>query len=156
MATNSAYTSAGSKIYITSGLPATEDQAGYEALSYDEIGEVVSIAEYGPSSGVINHNKLSTQIIEKFKGSRDFGNFAIGVGRAPGDAGQSTCVAAEQSNNRYSFKVTHGDTGGSTPTTEYYQAIVSTFTTNIGSAEQVTAANINIAITTRIIEIAST
>lgn len=51
-------TSLGITIAVTTSAPATEDEAGYEALTYTNIGEVVNIGEIGPSAAVVNHDAI--------------------------------------------------------------------------------------------------
>ena len=87
-------TSIGTKLYMADGLPATADQAGYEALTWVEIGEVTDIPQYGPTTQVIESNPLKDGIVQKFPGSTNYGSADIGMDLDPADAGQIAIEAA--------------------------------------------------------------
>lgn len=81
-------TSTGVKLYVAVGLPATQDQAGYEAMTWAEVGEVVDLPEYGPDVQIVESNPLATGITEKFPGFINYGSLPIGMELDPNDLGQ--------------------------------------------------------------------
>ena len=144
-------TSTGSKISIVLGTPATEDQAGYEALTYQEIGEVVDIPEHGPQYDVVTHQPLATGITEKRKGSVDYGSFTLGLGRDSSDAGQQVLSDAADGANKYddhSFKeeFQNGDV-------IYYYGQVFGYTVNPSTANSIVGSNAQVEINSKLVEV---
>jgi hypothetical protein len=96
-------TAAGSKLYVgtTAANQATD--------TYIEVGEVVSIGEFGRSYDSITYNALGDRNVKKFKGQRDDGMISLELGRAPNDAGQAAMLSALDADFDYNFKVTLND-----------------------------------------------
>lgn len=92
--------SAGTTISISSVLTATAVNS-----DYDEIGEVVSIGEFGKVFTEILHNPIASRRTEKLKGSYNQGNLTIELARDLTDDGQTTCLAALDSDASYSFRI---------------------------------------------------
>lgn len=136
-------TSAGSTIAISASQPATYNQAGYEALSYTSIGEVVNMGEFGRVYELVTHNALATRSTVKKKGSFNEGQMALQLGLDTDDAGQILAKSASLSDNDYSIRVTtqNGDD-------YYFQAVVMQFKVGVGGVNQITAAMINLELTT--------
>lgn len=145
--------SLGTTIAFVVGEPATFDEAGYGALSYEEIGEVTAIGEYG-GTGQINTNiPLKTGIVDKRVGSYDYGDAALTITRESGDDGQSALKAAfdgADARKVGSVEVTFPD--GSI---QYFTAVVSSFTTVISDANSWTQANCTLALTSPVIDVAA-
>jgi len=152
-----ATTSAGTTLFIstTSTPPATFDAAGYAALTWEEIGEVVSIPEFGKTFNLVTHNPLGDRRTYKRKGSYNEGNLATQVARAPSDAGQAVAIVALESDIPYYFKVDFGD-GTTTNTLQNFPGLVMSYTTNTGSVDQIRTASITIEIDGSIVEVAAT
>lgn len=116
-------TAAGTILYISASIPATFDQAGYEASavasSLTPIGEIVSIGSHGRVYAEVKHMPLATRGARKFKGSFDDGTLDLNLARDTDDAGQIIAKQALASDNDYSFKIAYpsGDV-------EYFQAKV--------------------------------
>jgi hypothetical protein len=87
-------TSTGIKLRVATGIPATQDQPGYEAMTWVEIGEIVDLPEYGPSVQVVESNPLKTGVTEKFPGFTNYGSLAIGMELDAADVGQIALEAA--------------------------------------------------------------
>ena len=135
-------TSAGSTIAISASQPATYNQAGDEALIYTTIGEVVNMGEFGRVYELVTHNPLATRSTVKKKGSYNEGQMALQLGLDTDDAGQILAKAAAASDNDYSIRVTtqNGD--------DYYMQVqVMQFKVGVGGVNQITAAMINLEIT---------
>jgi len=143
-------TSAGASIAIASGLPATNDEAGFEALSFDTIGEVESIGEYGIVYNEVNYTALNNRRVRKFKGSYNPGNSDISLAIDKDDAGQTAAKAALNSDAEYSFQITFQD--GSI---DYYTGRVMSFTTNISGVDNMTMGNMQIGVNSEFVEVAA-
>ena len=147
-----AFTSAGTVISISASLPTTFDDkvsTGYPSLTYTEIGEVTDIPEYGKAFTLVTHNPLGNRKTVKRKGSFDNGSVTLQMARVPSDAGQDIGLDALESDDSYSFEVVLQD-----GTTQYFTAQVLSYTTNIGSVNQITAAAMQIELDRDIVEVA--
>ena len=143
-----AFTSAGTKISIAAGVPATYTEAGFVALTYTDIGEVTELGEFGRSYNIVTFNPLGDRRTVKRKGSYNDGTIAAQMARVPSDAGQAILVAALASDESYSIKVTLQD-----GTIFFFTAQIASYTTNVGGVDQITSASVNIEIDNDIIEV---
>lgn len=153
--TSLAKTSAGTKLYVSAALPATYDAAGYAALAWTEIGEVITIPEFGKTFNLVTHNPLGDRKTYKRKGSYNQGSLATQVARAPSDAGQVLALAALEVDTAYAFKVDLND-GVTTNTLQNFPGLVMSYTTNTGSVDQIRTASITIEIDGEVVEVAAT
>ncbi|WBQ15039.1 hypothetical protein [Sphingobium yanoikuyae] len=144
-------TAAGTKIAISAAAPATEDAAGYAALTYTTIGGVEQIGAFGASTNKVEFQPLDGAK-EKHKGSTDYGSLQPSMALDNNDAGQTLLrTAAEPDNNAlYSFKITY-------PTGEkrYSQGRVFGFPENVGNADSVIMANPTIEFSKKVIKSAT-
>ena len=99
----------GSTLSIVSGSPATEDASGYEALSYVEVGLVVSFGELGDESEDIAFDLLKPGRKTHVNGVKDLGEIPVTIEYARADAGQVIVRAAANGNTTHSFVVTDSD-----------------------------------------------
>lgn len=125
-------TSAGAAISMTATAPATNDQAGYDALTFTDIGEVTDIPEFGREYNEVTHVPLATRATVKRKGSFNDGTYTITGGRDVDDAGQTLVASALTSDDDHYIKV-------ETQQGEifYMAAQVMSYKTNIGNADQI-------------------
>ena len=139
-------TNAGNKFYVstTATPPATYDAAGYGALTYAEIGEVVDAGTLTAEYAVTEHNPISDRNLQKLKGTRDNGSHDFGLGFDKVDAGQIVMETALDSDENYHFKVAmkSGDT-------IYYSGLVTKFDYVFGGADDVVGAETSVAINKR-------
>lgn len=146
-----AMTSAGTTISLSATLPATFDAAGYAAVAnYKEIGEVSDLGEFGREYNVVKFQPLKTRGTVKRKGSYDEGQVQVQLARVFDDEGQTLARTALDSDASHSFKVVLQD--GSI---FYFTAQVVSFTTNVGSVDQITSGSIKLEIDTPIVEVAA-
>lgn len=134
--------SAGSTLAICASQPSTYNQAGYEALTWTSVGEVTNIGEFGRVYQLLTHQAINTRTTVKKKGTYDEGQLALQLGLDTDDAGQIMAKAAAASDNDYSIRVTtqNGD--------DYYMQVqVMTFKSVVGGPNQITAATIDMQIT---------
>ena len=151
MSISGAFTSAGTTIGISSTLPATYDASGYGALSYSAVGEVTDLGEFGREYALVTHNPLGARRTVKRKGSYNDGQVAMTVARVPSDTGQTDIITALDSDDPVAFEIVLQD-----GTTLYFAGVVMSYTTNVGSVDQITSASVMIEITTDIVEVAAT
>lgn len=138
-----AFSSIGSTIAVTATAPATLDAAGFGALTYTTVAEVTDIGVFGKTVSKVTHVPLSTGVTIKRKGVIDAGTITLKMARAPTDAGQTVLLAALDSTATYSFCVTLQN-----GTKLYFLALVMSYTTTVGAAGSITAADTSLDITT--------
>ena len=96
-------TAAGAKLYI--GTTATVGSTD----SYTEVGEVASLGEFGRTYAEVTWSPINSRGVQKFKGSYNDGNMAVGLGRDISDAGQAAMRVALDIDADYNFKVVAND-----------------------------------------------
>ncbi|MBI1207506.1 MAG: hypothetical protein GC191_09500 [Azospirillum sp.] len=145
-------TSAGTTIAIgtTAADPATD--------TFDPIGEVTDIGEFGRVYQVIKHQPLASRNTIKRKGARDDGTVQLTLARDLGDAGQLAAKAALDDDGEFNFRIELPDKA--TPTGHgsrfEFKALVTEFTTNPGNANVNVGAKIKLEISGDITETAAT
>jgi len=142
-----AFTSAGTTIAIGDGSPGTYDISGFEALTFTEIGEVSDLGEFGREYNEVTFNPLGNRRTVKRKGSYNDGSVSMTVARVPGDAGQTALTSALDYDGSGPFRVVLQD-----GTSLYFEAQVMSYTTNVGSVDQITTASVTLGITNDILE----
>lgn len=139
-------TSAGAKLFIASPGPLSP------APTWVEVGEITSIGEFGRVYSEVTFTALGDRNVRKFKGSRNDGTLQLQLGRDLDDAGQEDMVGALDSDDDYNFKIELNDAASSPaspapkPTTITFKAKCMSFTTNIGSLDQVLGASCQLGI----------
>lgn len=141
-------TSAGSTLAIATGTPATYDAAGFTALTYVLVGEVVDIGELGREYATVNHSPVGSRLVKKFKGSYHNGSMQIKMARDTSNAGQTAMRAALLSDADYSFKITLQDLSKI-----HFTGKVSSFKVQVGTVDQITGSSAAIEIIGDIVEI---
>jgi hypothetical protein len=103
-------TAAGSTLAISAASPATEDAAGYAALTFTEIGQIEKIGSVGATFAKVEFKPLKGAT-QKHKGSVDYGSLQPSLAHDAGDAGQTLLrtAADDATSTLYSFKVTYPD-----------------------------------------------
>ena len=137
----------GSLFYVSAGLPATLDSAGYTALTYTLVGEVTDIGAIGKTFTLITHMPVSTGETVKFKGSSNAGQIALKLGKATlanTDVGQVILKTASDSYASFSFKITAQDA-----TDQFFTGKVMSFVTNVGGPNNILTADVSIEIDSR-------
>lgn len=136
-------TSAGATLHVSAATPATFTVAGYGALVWTPVGEVVDLGEFGREYNLVTHNPLANRSTQKFKGSFNEGQIALQLGLDTDDTGQILMKAAAVSDLPYSFRVVtqNGDK-------YYFQGQMMGFKVGVGSVDQITTASANLELTT--------
>ncbi len=141
-------TAAGTALAISAAVPATEDAAGYGALTFTEIGQVEKIGTIGLVFAKVEFKPLKGGT-QKHKGSVDYGSLQPSLAHDPSDAGQTLLrtAANDATSKRYSFMVT-------LPTGEklYSQGRVFGYPKNIDGADSIVMVNPTVELDTKVIE----
>lgn len=143
-----AFSSAGSSISISAGVPATYDGAGFAALTWTVIAEVVEIGTLGKTFGLITHTPVNNPTTFKLKGISNSGTLALKGARAPSDPGQTILIAASDSQAPYSILITLADT-----TKLYVQGLVMGYQTAVGGAGSITGFDANVELSGNIVTV---
>lgn len=144
-------TSTGVTLGVVAGVPATIDAAGFGALTFADVGEVVDLPEYGPTVQVVESNPLATGVTEKYPGFINYGSLAIGLELDVADLGQAALEAAipvAGVENPHSFEITYTD-----GTIEYFVGGVFSYTRAPGSANSMVGSTANVEINSTIVRV---
>jgi hypothetical protein len=144
-------TAAGTKLAISAAAPATEDAAGYAALTFTTIGDIEKIGAIGATTNKVEFQPLDGPK-QKHKGSTDYGSLQPSLAHDDEDAGQTLLRTAGDpaSNDLYSFKVTLPDGA-----IRYFQGRVFGYPETIDGADTIVMANPTVEIDTKIIKVAA-
>ncbi len=116
-----------SKIYICE-TPQADDllQAGFEALTWIEIGNVVTFPDFGITDNIVSQDYASTDVSQKQKGFRSASDTELVVGYDPDDTGQTAIRTAAGTRYNYAFKLESSDApdSGTTNTIRYSRGVV--------------------------------
>ena len=138
---------------ISASVPATEDQVGYEALTYTDIEELLTVPVFGAETQLITYEPLKEGITRKEKGFINYGSQALVAVLDTGSPGQAIVIdAAEGANKRnlHTIKLTY-------PAGEvrYYQVFVMTSQEDPGSSNEMINFNMTVEIDSPILRIAA-
>lgn len=120
-------TTAGTTIAIGPS-PATLDQAGYEAVTTELIGEVTDIGELGKLFNTATHTPLAGRAVVEKKTSYTRQNPTLALAIDDADAGQIAAEAALEADDCYTIEITR-QTGAKI----YFTAQVSSFTVSFAT-----------------------
>ena len=141
-------TAAGSKLAISAGSPATDDAAGFAALTFTNVGLVDKL---GPMGGVFEEVPFQPLDGGKItlKGPPDYGKLNPSYALDSEDAGQALMFTASESQIAdYSFRVTKPDGA-----IRYFVGKVFGAPEDIGSANSIIMANPTISINSKPIRV---
>ena len=142
-------TAAGTALAISAGVPATQDAAGYAALTYTEISQIDKIGVIGAVFSKVEFTPLKGPK-QKHKGAFDGGTLSPTLAHDDADAGQTLLRASAASNNLYAFKVTYPDGA-----VRYFQGRTFGYPENIDGADSIITATPSIEISTAIVKVAA-
>jgi len=139
---------AGAVIAISAETPPSGvyDAAGYAdtGIDWTPIGKVETYGEHGGQAQINTFTPVDTAVIEKFKGSKDYGQMAVVLGHLPSDAGQDIVAAAFESQNRYSLRITYPLRAGESANEKHYlDVLVSSFRYSDGDANAIRKLNVS-------------
>lgn len=144
-------TAAGTALAISAGAPATQDAAGYAALTWTEIGQIEKIGAIGATTNKVEFQPLKGPK-QKHKGSTDYGSLQPSLAHDDEDAGQTLLrTASEPENNaKYSFKATYPDGA-----IRYWQGRVFGYPETVDGADTIIMAAPTVEIDTKVIKVAA-
>lgn len=145
-----AQTSAGATIDVATGVPATNDNPGFAALSYSNIGEVTNVSSFGKVFNEVTHNPLASRQTCKLKGSYDNGTVTIDYAQVDTDAGQIILDAAVDSDDNYSFRLTKQDGA-----IRYFIARVMSNPENPGGVDDIYSGTADLSINNDVVKVAA-
>lgn len=130
--------SVGTELHVSVSEPATYDAAGFAALSYTEVGEVSTIPTFGGTAQIAEFIPIKTGIVNKRKGSINYGSANINLANVVSDDGQEIMRDGFDGTNRdeiHSVKIYHEEIG-----TVYFTAMISSWQYNYGDANTINQA----------------
>jgi len=135
-------TAAGTTVGISAEKPATFTAAGYEALTFTTIGEIVDAGGAGATYAAVTHSPLGSRAVQKYKGSVDYGSRTLQLALDNDDAGQIIAKQALHSDDDFYFEVAYpnGDR-------DVFPAKVMNLTKSVSSVDSIISATIELAIT---------
>ena len=140
----STLTAAGSALAISAGVPATQDAAGFGALTYTEIGSIEKIGTIGSTFAKVEFQPLKGAK-QKHKGSVDYGALSPSLAHDDADAGQTLLrTGADSQTALYAFKVTLADA-----TLRYFQGRIFGYPETVDGADSMVMANPTVEINTK-------
>jgi hypothetical protein len=150
---------AGATIAMSATRPETFDAAGYQSTDFvwTTIGEVETYGNHGATAQIIEFTNVADSIVQKLKGSKNYGTMSMMLGYVPGDTGQVILEAASESTNRYSVRITYplGD-GEVTPEYHYLDVLVGKKENQDGAVNDVRKLAVDLAICKKPIVVAAT
>lgn len=145
-------TSTGVQLGVADETPATNDAAGFGALTFVEVGEVTDLPEYGPNVQVVESQPLATGVTEKFNGFINYGSIALGLELDTEDDGQQVLEAGvpvpPAQFTPHSFEITYPD-----GTVEYFTGGIFSYTRNPGSANSMVGSTVQVEINSAIVRV---
>lgn len=140
-------TGAGSAIAISVAAPASQDVAGYAALTYTEGGNCEKIGTIGATFTKTEFQPLKGAK-QKLKGSPDYGSLQPGFAYDDTDAGQTLfkTAADDETNKLYAFRVTY-----QSGEKRYFQGRVFGWPETVDGADPVMMATPTVEICTKVV-----
>ena len=122
--------------YCATAQPDDLTQAEYEALTFVEVGQVVTVGETGAAANVVSQDYWGTEVTQKRTGIINAGDPTVEVGEDLTDAGQNGMRTVANDGNFYAFKIENPLLAGqTTPTTYFNRGLVLGPVTNNGAVE---------------------
>lgn len=127
------FTASGTVLSISAAAPATYTEAGYEALTFTDIGEVSDLGDI-PSRvyEAVRWRNIANRGDSVAKGGYSLGTQTISVGIDPEDAGQALLDTAIESDTTYSVKISNPNLGDI-----YARALIMGGTRNYGDGNSI-------------------
>ena len=139
MAISKVRTSAGTVLSVTGVAPATYDTAGFSALTFTPVAELVDLGSFGKKYNLVTFSPLGDRKVVKRKGSYNNGTLSLKLGSSPTDAGQVAMQTGSNSDSSYSFRVV--TQSGST---FYFSGQIMSWILEVGSVDQIMGASCDI------------
>lgn len=147
---NDIFSSVGTLISVSDSSPATYDAAGFAALTFSLVGEASEIPAFGAEAALATHTPLASGVVNKRRGSVNYGSVTIPMALSETDTGQGVLRVAGLANPgtdaQVSFKVAqpNGDI-------IYGTAQVMSFKINIGNSDAIAMAEVTLELDNKLI-----
>jgi len=105
--------SKGTKVFVSETLPSAYTVAGYDALTWTEIGMIESVGEFGPDASIGSYTPIGTGVACKYMGTTDNGEISLTLAKT-GDEGLGIIAENQGNVNSFAFKVELNDYGSTT------------------------------------------
>jgi hypothetical protein len=104
-------TIAGATLAISANIPVTYDSSGYGGSNviFTAVGSIENWGNHGVTGTIVEFTPVDTGVVNKMKGSKNYGSIGLVIGSIPGDAGQAILKLAAESTAHYSAKLTYPD-----------------------------------------------
>jgi len=149
----------GAILQISAQRPATFDSAGYvdSLITWTTVGTIENHGSHGMQAQIIEFTAVEDGVVQKLKGSKNYGTKSMTLGNIPSDAGQVLMATASESNNRYSVRVIYplGD-GEVTNAVHYMDVLVSSREFQDGIANDVRKLAVALALCRKQVEVNAT
>ncbi|MDZ7711708.1 MAG: hypothetical protein U5L06_00645 [Rhodovibrio sp.] len=125
---------------------------------YTVVAGITNFGEFGRQYERGTFNPVKDRRTRKYKGSYDEGSFTLDLARDLTDQGQTDMMTALDSDDPVPIKIELDDApagSGTNPTSFKFDALVMSFTTNIGGTNDYVSAQVQIEITSDITETAA-
>lgn len=134
------HTSAGTTFGVSAAAPATYNEAGYEALTFTDVGEVSDLGDLPARVyEIVSWRNIANRGESKAKGGYTLGSQTITVGIDPDDAGQTLIDTLTNSDDPASIKFAHPQLG-----TIYGRALVMGGPRNYGDVNTIATRQITL------------
>ena len=132
-------TAAGTVFAVSAVLPATHDIAGFFALTFADVAEVVDGGSAGKTFNTVPHSPLGEREVNNLKGSFTQGTRTLQLGRDIADPGQVLILAGLEVDTAYSFEITYqnGDI-------DYFTARILSYTDDIGTIDTIVGSSVTL------------
>lgn len=142
-------TTAGTVFSVSSALPGTFDEAGYEELSWSVVGELTQIPTFGASANMGTHSPIGSRYTKKYKGSINAGEQTLTMALDEDDEGQVILLdhaegASIDDDVAVKLEYPNGNI-------RYYTAQVGSFQENPGGVDDYVTAEALLAITRKVV-----
>lgn len=145
--------SIGVELLVAVGVPATYDEAGFDTVQATAtlVGEIETISEFGGTATVETFAALADGKLRKAIGIIDYGQAALTLGKVKEDVGQALLKAGFDGANarkRHTAIVTYPN-----GEREAFTFLISSNTSNIGSAGPFIRASVNLELDDQVLEL---
>lgn len=141
------FSAAGSKFQLCADLPLAYNAAGFNDLTWTDVGEVTSIGEFGANYNVIEHLSLADKRTRKFSGSYNNGSMSVEMAFDALDSGQLLALDIMDTGDECSVAIRLRD--GS----RYFSTgIITSFRRNVGTTDTMVTATVNVELNGDIVE----
>lgn len=141
---SNAQTAAGAVLSIGAAAPGTYNKAGYEAVTWQAVGEVSNISgDIGKVFSLATYSILADRGLVKRKGQYDNGSITVEYAYYRADAGQEDMLAAVSSDAPLPIRIVMTDAGD---TRVYFMGLIMGTPITIGGTEDFIVCSVQIEI----------